>query len=184
MCMKDASRSDLAAARHQLADADHGAGAVVHAYEALGRCGGRNHVGRLPVAEDGRGMSVQTDARPSDQRRLGGVHPGPELPPTVRQLAPGHGVADLEWPDSTPDERLDGSPAAHPSPQVGGQDTHVGPLAADDAQRRPGPVELLDQDRVDGHVSGRALDTIARPRVLIGTLPVFVDPYGPQMSDM
>src|SRR6266446_994443 len=105
--MQNANGPDLAPARHQFSDADQRPGDVVDSYEATPRGRGRDNLGRLAVGEDRRAVPVQPNNPPSGQRRFGRAHPGPELPSSFHQLAPGHGVPKIEGADPTPDETLD-----------------------------------------------------------------------------
>src|SRR5712692_11501087 len=105
--MQNANGPDLAPARHQFSDADQRPGDVVDSYEATPRGRGRDNLGRLAVGEDRRAVPVQPNNPPSGQRSFGRAHPGPELPSSFHQLAPGHGVPKIEGADPTPDETLD-----------------------------------------------------------------------------
>src|SRR5437867_12801821 len=87
ICMKDANGLDPAPTRDQLSNADHRAVGVMDPHQALG-CGGRNHVGRLAVAERRRAVPVQADGRPAVPRGLDRPYPGPEVAVPLRQLAP------------------------------------------------------------------------------------------------
>ena len=70
---------------------------------------------------------------------------------------------------------FDGAAAAERRAQVGGEHAHVGPLPADDPERRAGAVDLLDHDRADDDLARRALDLDARARKLVETPPLMVD---------
>src|SRR5438093_244273 len=137
---------------------------VVIGSGARSGCSTRNHVGRLAVAERRRAVAVQADGRPAGQRGLDRPYPGPEVAVPVGQLAPRDRVWQGEGADPPADEAFDGGAAAQRRAEVGGERAHVGSLPAHDAERRPRPVDLLDRDRADDDLAGRALDFDALAR--------------------
>src|SRR4029450_420146 len=86
ICMQDADGPDLAATRHQFADADYRTGDVVDPHEALGPRRGGDDVGRVTVAECRRAGTVEAHDGPSGQRRLDRAHSRPELGSAFRQV--------------------------------------------------------------------------------------------------
>src|SRR5437899_1456154 len=137
--MQDANGPDLAPARHQFSDADQRPGDVVNSYEATPRSRGRDNLGRLAVGEDRRAVPVQPNNAPSGQRCLGRAHPGPELPSPFRQLAPGHGVPEIEGADPTPDETPDRNLRQNAAAHV------VGVRRQSEADRREVLLALVDE---------------------------------------
>jgi len=147
----------------------------VDSHEATSGGHGRDHVGRLTVGEDRHALPVQPNAEPSGQCRFGRAHPGPELGSPCGQLAPGHGLLEIEGADPTPDEALDGPAAPQRSTDVGGESPNVRSLAADDLQGRARSDERLDPDRTDDHLAGRPLHLDTGAGQLVESSPLVMN---------
>src|SRR6266850_1063623 len=173
--MQDAHGLDLAPARDQFADADQRPTPVVHSHEAARVHRRGHHGGGLPMGERRDARPVEPNDGPPGQRRLDGTHARPQIALTIQELIPGHRVVEVVGPDAPSREALDGAADAQGRAEVGGQDSDVRSLAADHPQGDARPVELLDRDRADEDLAGRALHLDAGARQLVEASPLVVD---------
>src|SRR5258705_14024362 len=95
ICMQDADGPDLAPARHQLTDADHGTGDVVDPHEALGPGRGGDDVRPLTVAECPPARTVQAHDRPSRPPPPHRAHSRPKVLSPFPQVGPRYRASQL-----------------------------------------------------------------------------------------